>query len=224
MSYELLAFAFLFILCVFIYYIYKKFEQPDFSPLENYQFHPGIAVKVKEAYPHLNDQQVSLVLQALKDYFYICIKANKKMVSMPSKVVDTAWHEFILFTRDYESFSKNILGYFLHHTPAEAMEKPTQAQTGIKRAWRIACEKEGINSVKPNQLPLIFAIDAELNIEGGYIYTLNCQSKSGDVFCATHIGCASGCTGSPGSNEGGFFSDFLGSGESGAGGGGCGGS
>ncbi|MNY53360.1 hypothetical protein D3C86_1891110 [compost metagenome] len=100
------------------------------------------------------------------------------------------------------------------------MQTPTLAQTGIKRAWRLACAREGISPATPVQLPLLFAIDALLSIEDGYRYSLNCQDRSsplyGDGYCAGHIGCTSGCGGdSGGSCDSGS--------DSGDGGGGCGG-
>jgi hypothetical protein len=79
---------------------------------------------------------------------------------MPSQVVDDAWHEFILFTRQYQQFCERGLGRFLHHTPAEAMRSPTDAQDGIKRAWRLACQRDGIDPKAPQSLPLLFALDA----------------------------------------------------------------
>ena len=36
----------------------------------------------------------------------------------PSKKVDKAWHEFLLFTREYEAFCQERYGRFLHHDPA----------------------------------------------------------------------------------------------------------
>ncbi|MNR31971.1 hypothetical protein D3C85_1495160 [compost metagenome] len=70
------------------------------------------------------------------------------------------------------------------------------------------------------QLPLLFAIDALLNIADGYRYSLDCRDKSsplyGDGYCAGHIGCASGCGGDSGGS-----SDSCSDG--GDGGGGCGG-
>jgi hypothetical protein len=35
----------------------------------------------------------------------------------PSKAVDLAWHEFILFTRDYTEFCHQYFGCFVHHVP-----------------------------------------------------------------------------------------------------------
>ncbi|MNZ62831.1 hypothetical protein D3C78_809620 [compost metagenome] len=188
--------------------------------IEGYRFHPAIKRKVQERYPHLSEAQVERVFDALRDYFHICNQAGRRMVSMPSQVVDVAWHEFILFTRAYQAFCDQALGRFLHHTPTEAMQTPTLAQTGIKRAWRLACAREGISPATPVQLPLLFAIDALLNIEDGYRYSLDCRDKSsplyGDGYCAGHIGCASGCGGDSGGS-----SDSCSDG--GDGGGGCGG-
>ena len=97
------------------------------------------------------------------------------MVSMPSQVVDVAWHEFILYTRPYEKFCKKGLGRFLHHTPTEAMSSPTVAQDGIKRAWRLSCARHKIDPARPAELPLLFSIDKQLNIEDGFIYSKNCS-------------------------------------------------
>lgn len=189
-----------------------------------YAFHSGIRKKLLLKYPDLDKKQLSPVFQALRDYFYICHRANARLVAMPSQVVDDAWHEFILSTRLYSEFCKKAFGRFLHHTLAEAMQQPTMAQEGIKRAWRIACAKENINSRRPERLPLIFAIDGSLKIPNGFTYHLNCNLDGAQIrsdYCATHIRCAAGCSGGFGGESGGASSFFDGGGDSG--GGSCGG-
>lgn len=183
--------------------------------IQQYVFPSAIAAKVIEAYPHLTSAQAALVMDGLREYFLISLMANRRMVSMPSKVVDVAWHEFILFTKNYQQFCRAAFGRFLHHTPSEAMRTPTLAQEGIKRAWRLSCKRQGIDPVTPQELPLLFAIDALLAIPNGFMYTLNCQGNSG--YCASHIGCSSGCGGS---SSGGCSSS---AGDGDGGGGGCGG-
>lgn len=178
------------------YYIRQKTRaSKQLAYIQNYQFPQKVQNRLQEEYPHLSEKDLKMVLHALRDYFHICNVANKKMVSMPSQVVDLAWHEFILFTQKYESFCKKAIGRFLHHTPAEAMKTPTLAQEGIKRAWRLACEKEKIDPQDPSRLPRIFAIDALLNIENGFRYSLDCKN-SNSGFCAGDIGCSSGDSGS----------------------------
>ena len=183
--------------------------------------------RLAEKRPELTPTQREMVFVGLKEFFHLCNLSGRRMVSMPSQVVDDAWHEFILFTRQYQRFCDQGLGRFLHHTPAEAMSSPTVAQDGIKRAWRLACARDGIDPKSPNRLPLLFAIDGMLGIANGFRYELNCMAKgkAGDGYCASDIGCAGGCAGSyggSGSDGGGLFG---GGGDSsgGDGGSGCGG-
>ena len=192
--------------------------------IDDYPFHPGVLKKFREVRPDLSEAQEELVFAALRDYFHLCNSAGRKMVAMPSQVVDDAWHAFILFTRAYQRFSRRAFGRFLHHTPAEAMSTPTQAGEGIKRAWRLACVRDGVDPKSPTTLPLLFAIDAQLNIPNGFYYVPDCkaqpQRKDGnDTYCGSHVGCASGCGGDSGSDSGGSWFDSDGSGC----GGGCGG-
>lgn len=193
--------------------------------LENYTFHPALKKRVGERYPHLDGDDIELVFDGLRQYFGLSRKARRRMLAMPSQVVDVAWHEFILFTRAYQDFSRRALGRFLHHTPSEAMRSPTSAHQGIKRAWRLACADEGIDPRQPKRLPLLFAIDERLHIADGFHYVPDCSATpkrgSGDapVYCASHIGCASGCGGDSGGADGGASDG----GGSSCGGGGCGG-
>ncbi|MDP1519954.1 hypothetical protein Q8A57_03140 [Porticoccus litoralis] len=218
---------FLLILALIAYFFYWNKKKAQLAFIEKYRFSSSIGKKVQKKYPHLTQDQIDLVIKGLRDYFYICNKAKRRMVAMPSQVVDVAWHEFILFTRPYQAFCKKALGRFLHHTPTEAMRTATLAQDGIKRAWRLACAKSNINPSTPTRLPLLFSIDSLLGIEDGFKYSLDCKDKSspfyGDGYCAGHIGCASGCagdSGAPSSSSG--FSDGCGGDTSGCGGG-CGG-
>ncbi len=184
---------------------YERKRQLRF--IDNYTFHDAITQKFREKRPELGDGETALVYAGLRDYFHICHHAGRRMVSMPSQVVDDAWHEFILFTRTYQRFCNKAFSRFLHHTPAEAMPGPTSAQTGIKRAWRLACAKDGVNPKHPVALPLLFRIDKELGIDDGFYYELDCtkeqfSGRGRRDYCATHIGCASGCGGDSGADTG----------------------
>lgn len=184
--------------------------------IKQFVFPVSIAAKIKVAYPHLTDAQTVIVMNALREYFQVSLMARRRMVSMPSKVVDVAWHEFILFTKAYQQFCRSAFGRFLHHTPSEAMRTPTLAQEGIKRAWRISCRRQGINPTLPQRLPLLFAIDGLLQIPGGYRYSLDCQSNSD--YCAADIGCGGGCGSGCGGSSG---SGCAGDGGDSSDGGGC---
>ena len=191
--------------------------------IESYRFPPGVRQRVGKRYPHLSEEQLDLVFVALREYFHLCRKARRRLLAMPSQVVDVAWHEFILFTRNYGDFCRRGLGHFLHHTPTEAMANRTMATDGIKRTWRLACLREGIDPKVALSVPLLFAIDRQLGIEDGFHYVLNCThmmaAANSNSFCASHIGCGSGCGG--GCAGSGCGAD--GGGGDGGGDGGCGG-
>ncbi|MCP5267493.1 MAG: hypothetical protein H6943_00500 [Zoogloeaceae bacterium] len=184
--------------------------------IERYGYRSLLDQRLAQHRPTLTVAQREMVFEGLKQYFHLCNAAGQQMVAMPSQVVDDAWHEFILFTRAYQRYCEQALGRFLHHTPAEAMSSPTVAQDGIKRAWRLACQREGINPKQPAKLPLLFAIDGLLGISNGFRYQLDCMAagQAGSGYCASHIGCGGGCSGDSG--------DASDSGGSGCGGG-CGG-
>lgn len=188
-------------------------QQRRLDVIRAHPFPQSVRLKFRDARPHLDSAQEHQVFEGLRDYFILCAQARGRFVSMPSQVADDAWHAFILHTRYYQDFCSKAFGRFLHHTPAEAMRTPTLATEGIQRAWRLACALERINPKQPERLPRLFALDGALNIADGFRYDTRCTPGAGN-YCASHIGCGSGCGGSSGADPA--------SGE-GDGGSGCGG-
>lgn len=192
---------------------------------------PHVRRKLREHYPDLGAAHEELAVDALKDYFRIALEARRKLVAMPSKAVDALWHEFILSTHDYHAFCKKAFGYYLHHVPQEAMAQPENASQSLKRCWKIACALEGIDPLRPQRLPRLFRVDAELNITGGYRYELDCTKgprANRNTYCGSHMGCTScggGGSGGGWSDSGGAIGDGASDagGGSSCGGGGCGG-
>ncbi|MCZ4304810.1 hypothetical protein O4G98_08685 [Zoogloeaceae bacterium G21618-S1] len=188
--------------------------------LKHYDFSRLLDKRLATRRPELSPAQRKAVFHGLRDWFEINHRAGRRKLSMPSQAVDDAWHEFILFTRNYQDFCRRGLGRFLHHVPAEAMTRPTQAQDGLKRSWRHACSHEGIDPKSPTRLPRLFAIDATLGLSDGFSYQLDCLkagAAASGAYCAGHIGCGGGCSSC--SSDSGGSDGGCGSGC----GGGCGG-
>jgi hypothetical protein len=144
--------------------------------LEAYVFPATVKKGIHKQYPFLSDDQLTLVLQGLRQYFQLrnySRDENNKMLAMPSRVVDVAWHEFILTTRLYEEFCKNSNGKYIHHTPAAVVKNQQVAIDGLKQTWRATCKWEGIDQKVPSRLPFLFAIDAALEIPDGFKHSLD---------------------------------------------------
>jgi hypothetical protein len=135
----------------------------------------GIFEKLQKRRPELTIKDCQLVNRGLRQFFLAYLKSGLKYVSMPSQVADDLWHEFILYTRQYDRFCKRAFGGFLHHTPAVVLKSNRQNNMGLRRCWWFACKEELINPRKPVRLPLLFALDAKLNIKDGFRYVTDCS-------------------------------------------------
>ena len=132
-------------------------------------------------------------------YLVYSSPSSTRQVAMPSKLVDTCWHAFICETREYQAFCESIFGGFLHHGSKVNTNFPLLAisvedlkhgddldlseEIQAQRAFdfknqlaaariyhwaaNICMQEEHADLV---QVPLLFSIDQELNIEDGYIY------------------------------------------------------
>ena len=195
--------------------------------IRQHPFPAFLRQKLRDAHPQLDDAAARQVERGLRQFFGANAQADGQFVAMPSKVVDTLWHEFILHTRGYEAFCRRAFGRLLHHTPAEALpatgrgQRRQQRREGLRRAWLGACRDEGIDPRKPDRLPLLFALDASLGIVGGHVYALDCTLLGSDRS-STH--CAGDLTGSASDGDvGGWGSEGGHGGSDGGDGGGGGG-
>jgi hypothetical protein len=198
--------------------------------IREYVLPQGLFDNLRKKRPELGLKECQLTANALRQFFMAYLKSGRKYVSMPSQVADDLWHEFILFTRNYEAFCKGAFGGFLHHTPAVAVGSGSKADRGLHTTWWHACKEDHINPRAPTRLPLLFALDTKLGIADGFSYALDCKTaqltRSSDGSTSTSVIYCGGdfaSAASDSSNDGGSSGDGAGGGDSGCGGGGCGG-
>ncbi|MDQ0268437.1 hypothetical protein [Cytobacillus purgationiresistens] len=125
------------------------FNSSTIKPLKNLPLPPKLGVESDKVNPIVNKLDASLSTnykerlkqRVLKEnpkwadhefewaYFelnrYFVMNSLLKSVPMFSDKVDDVWHEMLMFTREYEQFSKAFYGDYLHHSPnAEGMPMP----------------------------------------------------------------------------------------------------
>ncbi len=208
------------VITLLIWFAGLQAKRADF--IRTYSFPAGLADRLGAHYPQLTAPDRQLVEGALRQFFLAYLKGGRKFVSMPSQVADDLWHEFILYTRHYQAFCRQAFGRFLHHTPAVVLGPNRQSNTGLRRVWWYACREEQIEPRNPARLPLLFAVDETLRIDGGFRYVPDCSGVrrdggSSSTYCAGDMS----STDFDGTTDG--FGDSS-SGDGGDGdGGGCGG-
>ncbi|MDC6210921.1 glycine-rich domain-containing protein [Ralstonia solanacearum] len=173
---------------------WRRKRREDF--IRTYKWPPGLLERFSEKRPELSAADRRHVEQALRQFFLVHLRSDCEYVSMPSRVVDDLWHEFILYTREYRDFCSRAFGKFLHHLPSAALSPVRrQSNIGLRRAWWWACRDEGIHPRRPDRLPLLFAIDRKLAIPNGFFYLPDCARRQvggetmqcGADFCSRHI-------------------------------------
>ncbi|MBL8311829.1 MAG: hypothetical protein JNL19_15520 [Burkholderiales bacterium] len=196
-----------------------------------YRFPAGLPFKLNQAYPTLTGEQTELILDGLRAWFLLIAENPRTRFGMPSKAVDTAWHEFILMTHSYSAFCEKAFGKFLHHVPHDGNAKAEAdglAMTyGTRSGWfgsgALAAGMAGGLAAGAIASPKdLFGIDQKLGITDG-------NSYSADDFERMHqrhsqlTSTGGGDGGSGGSGDASSCGDSGGGCGDGGGGGGCGG-
>jgi hypothetical protein len=78
-------------------------------------YEDNVKNRVLREQPKWRDHEFDWAFFELKRYFIM--NSLLKSVPMFSTMVDEVWHEMLMFTRDYEKFSKDFYHETLHHIP-----------------------------------------------------------------------------------------------------------
>lgn len=171
---------------------YKQHSAQHQQWIEQQTFPQHLRQKVSEAHTDLSDEQLDLVIAGLRQFFMVCA-ANRhynvlRQSRMPSRLVDAAWHAFILDSRPYTEFCEGAFGQYLHHVPdtqdvpsgtkeeayanEETEDEALSHRRGLWYTWFYACELEGIDPIQPTKCPLLFSIDQQCVVGNGFYFVL----------------------------------------------------
>ena len=194
--------------------------------IASYKFPAHISRRVIRRTPQLDETSWPLVEQGLREWFVCCAWRGRTILGMPSRLVDEAWHEFILDSLSYIRFCENAFGEYLHHTPDEAMSTPMpDALADTVRAW----DRSGLGAGEES---VLWDLDDRIGVEqplrvSGVQLT---AARSRVPFPTAGWACAAGDMGGGaeggghhGGHGGGCGASGCSGGSSGCGGGGCGG-
>lgn len=108
-----------------------------------------------------------LVETGLRQWLRCCAPAlgHRRVIGMPSRAVDEAWHGLILCTALYSAFCDRAYGRYLHHHPEGAAPTglpgatdPMDEQLGrTVIAWSLAAE--------PNEACVLWDLDSRVGVE-----------------------------------------------------------
>lgn len=76
----------------------------------------------------VSEEQSILLFEETKKWFWLCYKVIDSGIKTPVfiddsiLIIDEMWHNFILFTKDYERYCVEKFGFFIHHLPTTKSE------------------------------------------------------------------------------------------------------
>lgn len=76
-------------------------------------------------------------------------------------IIDEMWHNFILFTKEYQAFCQRCFGRYLHHLPASRAEKTEQRRIAVEDP---AGSKERFNARLGHVIGLAYDILGESTV------------------------------------------------------------
>ena len=190
----------------------------------SYAFPQTLRFKLAQAYPALSHEQTTTVLDGLRTWFGLLNANPRANLDMPSKAVDTAWHEFILLTKDYAEFCEHAFGKFMHHAPHQ--QRSRQRREGLARTYGLGAAAVaggalvGVAAAATMSGRDLFALDQTLGIADGAAYSPEYLDKLEREYETMRAAGTSGGGASSRGDSSGSSGDSGGS-SCGGGGGGC---
>ncbi len=160
------------------YWIWKKYSAAKrrrrLAYIQQYVFPAKIFEELTKHFQLLSKSKIEQVEKGLRSYFSLIVSNGSDVnnLAMPSYAVDVFWHEFIMLTQDYKDFCDEAFCRFLDHAPFAAMRSQESPSITLRNTWVRSCKDENINPAAPLRLPLLFALDADLEIPGGCAYSV----------------------------------------------------
>lgn len=103
-----------------------------------YRFQDKLGTTPEEAEKLFND---------MKQFLFLAGTVSGPLA--PPEKIDEAWHNFILFTKDYQEFCRRYFGKFIHHVPVGPESSIPKDGSAMRKVIEAAREVFG-GSLSPN--------------------------------------------------------------------------
>lgn len=109
-------------------------ENPLFAQVVNYE-NEELVERFKDKLG-LDDERARILFKDIMLFLYLC--STRPGSCSPTAPIDAAWHEFILYTKEYEEFCQVMFGRFIHHVPRSYLSESNQTKGNTWRTFKMA--------------------------------------------------------------------------------------
>lgn len=89
----------------------------------------------------LSHKEAEQLFHDMKQFLYLC--GTRPGTWSPTEAIDAAWHEFVLYTKDYGEFCRNMFGKFVHHVPNSYLSEENRLIGNTWRTYKVALHQFG---------------------------------------------------------------------------------
>ncbi len=115
-------------LSAFLYRAWLNYRREEF--IRSYRWPAGLLERLERHHAGFERKDSALVSRGLRQFFLAYLRSGQKFVSMPSQIADDLWHEFILYTREYQAFCSQGVRRLPASHPGRRAERQPQEQRG----------------------------------------------------------------------------------------------
>lgn len=177
--------------------------------------HPDLIERLIQKFELTRDQAEDAFM-GMKQYLYLAGTRGGGL-SPQSEIVDEAWHNFMLFSLDYQKFCMGYFGRFIHHQPFNAAKRAASNGQG-SRNTKLGLEEEfgvvlagagasagrcdacvGDGCACSDRAPAdskVMTSDCISVPDGGYSGSTNCQNLAPHKLVHAGVACDPCCSGS----------------------------
>lgn len=112
----------------------RAHDDPRYTRVMSYE-HPELVTRLSKEL-RLSEGEARELFGDMKQFLYLA--GNTDLAVAPSKPIDDAWHNFILFTEDYEQFCQSHFGSFIHHVPLVTTEPEAMVESSMQATAELA--------------------------------------------------------------------------------------
>lgn len=89
----------------------------------------------------LSSEESEDLFYDMKQFLYLC--GTRPGVWSPTQAIDAGWHEFVLYTQDYDKFCRDMFGRFIHHIPKLYLSDTDKLVGNTWRTYKVALHQFG---------------------------------------------------------------------------------
>jgi hypothetical protein len=124
----------------------RRTAQTPLNRTMSYKFQPLINRLVEKK--GLEKADAEALYNDMLRFLYLCGTTAKTLA--PSERIDLAWHEFLLFTREYQNFCRRMFGFFIHHNPRESGKRPVPSDGNSVIQDTLVAARAAFGDLSPN--------------------------------------------------------------------------